>query len=152
VDIVDKHHYSFTTIINKSNSSLHRIPTKARDLLGIAQSPHSANFSDLSSGDPRLQRGPLPRSASTIRRKPLPESNQSRNYDKEMLLQRTIATQASVSVIAKKIVETLRGSSGFDDDIWRILRVLVEIVEEGGWARMQEYSGRSSEEVIESWV
>jgi hypothetical protein len=151
VDIVNKHHYSFTTIINKSNSSLHRIPTKARDLLGIAQSPHSANFSGLP-GDPRSQCEPLPRSTSTIRRKPLAESNRPRHYEEETLLQRTIATQASVSVIAKKIVATLRGSSGFDDDIWRILRVLVEVVEEGGWARMQEYSGRSSEEVVESWV
>jgi hypothetical protein len=152
MDIVNKHHYSFTTIINTCNSSLHRIPTKARDLLGIAQSPHSGSFSDLSSGDARSHQEPSPRSTSSIRRKPLPYPSQPQNSGKENLLRRTIATQASVSVIAKKIVETLRGSSGFDDDIWRILRVLVEVVEEGGWARMQECSGRSSEEVIENWV
>jgi hypothetical protein len=152
MDTVNKHHYSFTTIINKSNYSLHRIPTKARDLLGIAQSPHSANFSDLSSGDTRSHQEPSPRSISSIRRKPLPYPSQPGNSDKENLLRRTIATQASVSVIAKKIVGTLRGSSGFDDDIWRILRVLIEVVEESGWATMQEYSDRKSEEVIENWV
>ena len=38
-------------------------------------------------------------------------------------------------MIGQKLVEALRGASGFDEDVWRGLRVLVEVVEEGGWAR-----------------
>jgi hypothetical protein len=105
-------HYSYTTLINQSNSSLHRIPTKARDLLGITLSPPSHR-------QPRRP-GNSPSSLS--------------QHD-TALLHRTIAVQQSVAVIGQKLVETLRGGLGFDEDIWRSLRVLVEVVEEGGRAR-----------------
>ena len=105
------HHYSYSTIINQSNSSLHRIPTKARDLLGITLSPPP-------------HRGQCATS---------PHNSPSQHDT--ALLHRTIAVQQSVSVIGQKLVEALRGASGFDEDVWRGLRVLIEVVEEGGWAR-----------------
>ncbi len=106
-----QHQYSYSTLVNQSNSSLHRIPTKARDLLGITLSP------------PPHRRGQC---AGTL--------NSTPSQPDPALLHRAIAVQQSVSVIGQKLVETLRGVSGFDEDVWRGLRVLVEVVEEGGWA------------------
>ena len=107
-----QHQYSYSTLVNQSNSPLHRIPTKARDLLGITLSP------------PPHRRGQC--AANT--------GSDPSQHD-TTLLHRTIAVQQSASVIGQRLVEALRGTSGFDEDVWRGLRVLVEVVEEGGWAR-----------------
>ena len=107
-----QHQYSYSTLVNQSNSSLHRIPTKARDLLGITLSP------------PPHRRGQCAAN---------PDSGPSQHDI--ALLHRAVAVQQGVSVIGQKLVEALRGPTGFDEDVWRGLRVLVEVVEEGGWNR-----------------
>jgi hypothetical protein len=75
-----------------SNENLHRIPDKAREMLGIG----------------------LPDAASI-------------QLNEYALRRRASAIQASVGVIGQRLVEALRGS--WDEDIWRSLRVLVEVIE-----------------------
>ncbi|OCT55124.1 hypothetical protein CLCR_00010 [Cladophialophora carrionii] len=72
--------------------SLHRIPNKAREMLGID----------------------LPDAASI-------------HLNEYALRRRALAIQASVGVVGQRLVEALRGS--WDEDIWRSLRVLVEVIE-----------------------
>ncbi len=43
------------------------------------------------------------------------------------LRKRAMAGQASIGVIGQRLVEALRGS--WDEDIWRSLKVLVEVIE-----------------------
>lgn len=75
-----------------SNESLHRIPHKAREMLGIG----------------------------------LPDSTSIR-LNEYALKRRASAIHASVEVVGQKLIEALRGS--WDDDIWRSLKVLVEVIE-----------------------
>ena len=75
-----------------SDDSLHRIPDKAREMLGIG----------------------LP-DVTTIR------------LNECALRRRAAAAQASIGVIEQRLVETLRGT--WDEDIWRSLKVLVEVIE-----------------------
>ncbi|KIW74035.1 hypothetical protein PV04_02103 [Phialophora macrospora] len=75
-----------------SNENLHRIPDKAREMLGIG----------------------LPDAASI-------------QLNEYALRRRALAIHASVGVIGQRLVEALRGS--WDEDIWRSLRVLVEVIE-----------------------
>ncbi|KIY00076.1 uncharacterized protein Z520_03761 [Fonsecaea multimorphosa CBS 102226] len=75
-----------------SNESLHRIPEKAREMLGIG----------------------------------LPEDTAVR-LNEYALRKRAMAMQAGISVIGQRLIEGLRGS--WDEDIWRSLKVLVEVIE-----------------------
>ncbi|ETI27560.1 hypothetical protein G647_00009 [Cladophialophora carrionii CBS 160.54] len=75
-----------------SRESLHRIPNKAREMLGIG----------------------LPDAASI-------------HLNEYALRRRALAIQVSVGVVGQTLVEALRGS--WDEDIWRSLRVLVEVIE-----------------------
>lgn len=75
-----------------SNESLHRIPDKAREMLGIG----------------------------------LPDTT-SIQLNEYILSKRASAMQASISVIGQRLIEALRDS--WDDDIWRSLKVLVEVIE-----------------------
>ncbi|EXJ63672.1 hypothetical protein A1O7_00007 [Cladophialophora yegresii CBS 114405] len=72
--------------------SLHRIPNKAREMLGIG----------------------LPDAASIY-------------LNDYALRRRASAIEASIRVVGQRLVEALRGS--WDEDIWRSLRVLVEVIE-----------------------
>ncbi|EXJ73164.1 uncharacterized protein A1O5_04314 [Cladophialophora psammophila CBS 110553] len=75
-----------------SNESLHRIPEKAREMLGIG-----------------------PPDETTIM------------LNEYALRKRGMAMQASIGVIGRRLVNALRGS--WDEDIWRSLKVLVEVIE-----------------------
>lgn len=75
-----------------SNESLHRIPDKAREMLGIG----------------------------------LPDATSIR-LNEYALRKRAAAIHASIGVIGHRLIEALRGA--WDDDIWRSLRVLVEVIE-----------------------
>ena len=77
-----------------SNESLHRIPDKAREMLGIG----------------------------------LPDTT-SIQLNEYMLSKRASALHVSISVVGQRLIEALRGS--WDEDIWRSLRVLVEVIETG---------------------
>jgi hypothetical protein len=112
--------YRYTSLINQSNSSLNRIPTKARDLLGITTTPQHQNTSS---------------------------SAMNSQQHTTALLHRAIAVQQSVSVVGQKIVEALRGKGGFDEDVWRCVKVLVEVVEESGW--LQQGWGQEGEKMLD---
>ncbi|OAP58148.1 hypothetical protein AYL99_07238 [Fonsecaea erecta] len=75
-----------------SNESLHRIPEKAREMLGIG----------------------------------FPEETSLR-LNEYALRKRVMAMQAGIGVIGQRLIEGLRGS--WDEDIWRSLKVLVEVIE-----------------------
>jgi hypothetical protein len=75
-----------------SNESLHRIPEKAREMLGIG----------------------------------LPDARSIR-LNEYALRKRAAAVHVSIGVVGQKLVEALRGS--WDEDIWRSLKVLVEVIE-----------------------
>ncbi|KAH0830998.1 hypothetical protein FOPE_02027 [Fonsecaea pedrosoi] len=75
-----------------SNESLHRIPDKAREMLGIG----------------------------------LPDES-SIKLNEYALRKRAIAMQAGIGIIGQRLIEGLRGS--WDEDIWRSLKVLVEVIE-----------------------
>ncbi|KIW25166.1 uncharacterized protein PV07_10827 [Cladophialophora immunda] len=75
-----------------SNESLHRIPEKAREMLGIG----------------------------------LPDETSIR-LNEYALRKRAMAMQAGIGVIGQRLIEGLRGS--WDEDIWRSLKVLVEVIE-----------------------
>jgi len=75
-----------------SNESLHRIPEKAREMLGIG----------------------------------LPDAPSIR-LNEYALRRRAAAIHARTGEIGQRLVEALRGS--WDDDIWRSLKVLIEVIE-----------------------
>ncbi|KIW96523.1 uncharacterized protein Z519_03592 [Cladophialophora bantiana CBS 173.52] len=75
-----------------SNECLHRIPEKAREMLGIGLSDETSIM-----------------------------------LNEYVLRKRATAMQANIGVIGRRLVEALRGS--WDEDIWRSLRVLVEVIE-----------------------
>jgi len=75
-----------------SNESLHRIPDKAREMLGIG----------------------------------IPDATSMR-LNEYSLRRKVMAVQTSIGGIGRRLVEALRGS--WDEDIWRSLRVLVEVIE-----------------------
>ena len=81
-----------TLLAARSNDSLHRIPTKARDLLGIGRP------------DPIAER-----------------------TNERALVRRAVVVSHSVGVVGQKLIEALRGA--WDEDIWRALRCLVEVIE-----------------------
>ena len=72
--------------------SLHRIPDKAREMLGIGR--------------------------------PEAEAMQLNEF---ALRKKAVAIHASVDVVEQRLVEALRGS--WDEDVWRSLKVLVEVIE-----------------------
>jgi hypothetical protein len=78
--------------VELSNDGLHRIPDKAREMLGID-----------------------PPSSMLIR------------LNEFALRKRAEAIQASIGVVEQRLVEALRGT--WDEDIWRSLKVLVEVIE-----------------------
>ena len=88
----------------RSNDSLHRIPTKARDLLGIGRPDMSAE-----------------------------------RCKEAALVKRAVIVSHSVGVISQRLVEALRGT--WDEDVWRSLRCLVEVVEAGGGGGGSDRSG-----------
>lgn len=83
----------------RANSPLKRIPTKARSLLGIGLE-------------------------STIGRL---EDERAMKMQEAMLIRRLRVVRPSVNVVGRKLVVALRG--GWDEDVWRCLRVMVEVVE-----------------------
>jgi hypothetical protein len=62
----------------------------------------------------------------------LPDAAMMKTTEAE-LRQRAMAVEASINVVGQRLVEALRGSR--DEDIWRSLRVLVEVIESfpGPW-------------------
>ncbi|KIV81218.1 hypothetical protein PV11_08645 [Exophiala sideris] len=75
-----------------SNESLHQIPDKAREMLGIG----------------------------------LPDTT-SIQLNEYMLSKRASVLRVSISVVGQRLIEALRGA--WDEDIWRSLKVLVEVIE-----------------------
>lgn len=96
-------HQHLVALASKSNESLARIPTKARDLLGISS--------------PQLNLGMLA-------------------CNERQLLKRVHMVMPSVYVVNQKLMESIRGQTGtgggFDEDVWRSLRVLIEVIEGNG--------------------